>query len=53
MKKNDFGDLSEILQNPRVMHAYEHDFSDNDVQKWLDRQIERYKNMALDYGRLY
>ena len=43
MKQNDFQDLAEILQNPRVMYAYEHDFSDNDVQAWLDRQIERYK----------
>ena len=43
MNQNDFGDLAEILQNPKVMYAYEHDFSDSDVQEWLDRQIERYK----------
>ena len=41
MKQNDFQDLAEILQNPRVMYAYEHDFSDNDVQEWLDRQIKK------------
>ena len=50
MKQNDFQDLAEILQNPRVMYAYEHDFSDNDVQAWLDRQIERYKNMIWFVG---
>lgn len=47
MGQNDFGDLAEILQNPNVMYAYEHDFSDNDVQEWLDRQIERYKNYGF------
>ena len=47
MNQNDFGDLAEILQNPKVMYAYEHDFSDNDVQEWLDRQIERYKKYSF------
>lgn len=47
MNQNDFGDLAEILQNPKVMYAYEHDFSDNDVQEWLDRQIERYKKYGF------
>lgn len=35
MNQSDFEDLAEILQNPRVMYAYEHDFSDNDVQNGL------------------
>ena len=30
MRLNDFQDLAEILQNPNVMYAYEHDFSDKD-----------------------
>ena len=47
MNQNDYGDLAEILQNPKVMYAYEHDFSDNDVQEWLDRQIERYKKYGF------
>ena len=34
----DFPDLAEMLQDPRVMYAYEHVFSDRDVQEWLDRQ---------------
>ncbi len=46
MDQNDFRDLAEILQNPRVMYAYEHDFTDEDVQTWLDRQRKRY----LQYG---
>ncbi|MFR9216888.1 MAG: GNAT family N-acetyltransferase [Ruthenibacterium sp.] len=48
MKQSDFKDLAEILQNPEVMYAYEHAFSKNDVQIWLDRQVERYKK--YDFG---
>ena len=40
LRQTDFRDLAEILQNPKVMYAYEHDFSDDDVQIWL--------NIALD-----
>lgn len=47
MKQTDLQDLAEILQNPKVMYAYEHDFSDNDVQAWLDRQIGRYKKYGF------
>ena len=47
MNQSDFEYLAEILQNPRVMYAYEHDFSDNDVQEWLDRQITRYKKYGF------
>ena len=47
MNQSDFEDLAEILQNSRVMYAYEHDFSDNDVQEWLDRQITRYKKYGF------
>ena len=39
LRQTDFRDLAEILQNPKVMYAYEHDFSDDDVQIWLNRQV--------------
>ena len=47
MNQGDFQDLTEILQNPNVMYAYEHVFSDNDVQSWLGRQLERYKKYGF------
>lgn len=47
MEQSDFDDLAQILQNPRVMYAYEHDFTDEDVQQWLDRQIGRYKKYGF------
>ncbi len=36
LEQSDFKDLSEMLQDSRVMYAYEHDFSDADVQEWLE-----------------
>lgn len=39
----DFEALCRILQDARVMHAYEHAFSDSEVQDWLCRQIARYE----------
>lgn len=46
MDQGDFRDLAEILQDPQVMYAYERDFSDADVQEWLDNQKRRY----AEYG---
>ena len=43
LEPEDRKDLAEILQDPQVMHAYEHEFTDDDVQAWLDRQQERYR----------
>lgn len=46
MSQVDFQDLCKILQDDDVMYAYEGAFSNEEVQEWLDRQIERYK----EYG---
>lgn len=43
MQPSDMQDLAEILQDPQVMYAYQHDFSARDVQEWLDRQMQRYQ----------
>lgn len=43
LTQDDFSDLAQMLQDPEVMYAYEHDFSDGDVQDWLDRQRRRYR----------
>ena len=42
LEQRDFADLAEILQDPQVMYAYEHHFTDADVQAWLRRQQARY-----------
>lgn len=46
MKQEDIPDLAMMLQDSRVMYAYEHDFSDEDVITWLERQMQRYQ----EYG---
>lgn len=43
LTNNDFDDLCSILQDSRVMYAYEHAFSKEECQEWLDRQLTRYK----------
>ena len=47
MVQEDFPDLAEMLQDPEVMYAYEHSFSQEDVQGWLDRQKIRYEKYGF------
>lgn len=42
MEQSDLRALCRVLQDAEVMYAYEHAFPDEEVQDWLDRQIERY-----------
>lgn len=44
MTQGDFLSLCKMLKNPRVMVAYEHAFSDEEVQDWLERQMKRYED---------
>jgi len=46
MTQEDLPTLCKILQDDDVMYAYEGAFSKEEVQSWLDRQLERYK----EYG---
>lgn len=43
LTQSDFVDLCRILKDDEVMYAYEGAFSDDEVQAWLDRQLERYQ----------
>lgn len=47
MTEEDYKDLCEILQDAETMYAYEHAFSDNEVQNWLNKQLERYKQFGF------
>ena len=42
MTQADYPALAEILQDRVAMFAYEHAFSDEETQTWLDRMRERY-----------
>lgn len=43
LEQSDLADLAEMLQDPEVMAAYAHSFTDREVQQWLDRQRARYQ----------
>ncbi len=43
MKQNDLDHLSELLQDEIVMYAYQHAFTNDEVQEWLDKQLMRYR----------
>ena len=42
LNQEDFSFFCKILQDEEVMYAYEHAFSDEEVQEWLNRQLARY-----------
>lgn len=37
------------MGNPDVMYAWEHGFSEDDVQKWIERQLIRYAKDSIGY----
>ena len=43
LEDTDFDALAAILRDPQVMYAYEHGFSVEEVQQWLEKQQERYE----------
>ena len=42
LTQDDFDGIARTLKDPEAMYAYEHGFSDAEVQEWLDRQLARY-----------
>ena len=47
--QDDFEELKIILKNKDVMYAWEYDFADNDVQEWIDRNLDFYKKYNLGF----
>ncbi len=43
MTQEDYPALCRIMQDEKVMYAYEGAFTDKEVQEWLDRQLLRYR----------
>ena len=44
MQQADYSALCKIMQDKDVMYAYEHAFSDDEVQEWLNKQLCRYRD---------
>ncbi len=53
MSQNDFSDLASMLQDDEVMYAYEHQFTDEDVWVWLNRNIDRYREYGFGLWGIY
>ena len=47
--QDDFDELAVMLRDPEVMTAWEHTFSNEQIQKWIDNQILRYKEHIVGY----
>lgn len=47
MDNGDYSALCKILQDEDVMYAYEHAFSDDEVDQWLKKQIVRYETDGI------
>jgi RimJ/RimL family protein N-acetyltransferase len=47
--QDDFNDLAFMLRDAEVMAAWEHTFTDEQIQKWIDRQTERYQKEIVGY----
>lgn len=47
MDKGDYSALCKILQDEDVMYAYEHAFSDDEVDQWLKKQLVRYETDGI------
>ena len=47
MQQSDYPALCRILQDEEVMYAYEGAFSDDEVQGWLGKQIQNYKQYGF------
>lgn len=43
LTQDDYPALCRILQDADVMYAYEHAFSEQETQGWLDNQLRRYR----------
>lgn len=47
MDNGDYSALCKILQDEDVMYAYEHAFSDDEVDEWLKKQFVRYETDGI------
>ncbi len=46
---NDYEHLCKILKDPKIMYAWEHGFSDNEVKEWMEKNFERYEKDGFSY----
>ena len=47
MDLSDFRDIAEMMQDIRVMYAWEYVFSDEEVREWIGRMCSRYEQYGF------
>lgn len=46
---SDFDSLAKILKDEEIMYAWEHGFSDEEVEEWINKNIMRYSRDGFSY----
>lgn len=49
MSADDFDDVAQMLLNPEVMYAWEHEFSLRDVEEWIKKNMLYYEDFGYAY----
>ena len=49
LQGNDHQDLAEMMQNPAVMAAWEHTFTEREIDQWILRNLQRYLSDGAGY----
>lgn len=49
MTRQDFGAVSEMLFDSKVMYAWEHEFTEPEVYAWIKRREDGYRKYGYDY----
>lgn len=49
LTQGDFMSLQEMLADPRVMYAWEHTFTHDQIQAWIDAQLRYYRQDNAGY----
>lgn len=49
MGKEDFENVAKMLRDSRVMYAWEHTFTDQEIYEWIERREKGYRENGFDY----
>ena len=49
MTKDDYADVAEMLQDEKVMYAWEYTFEKKDIDEWINKNIQRYAQYNMGY----
>lgn len=49
IEQNDFAELCVMLKDPEVMYAWEYGFCDDEVNDWINKNLEYYEKYNLGY----